>query len=138
MKCHSDMLLPEEETKMNRLLATLDDWAERTGVAGLQPAERFEPTACPGAPLLSCDLSRGRFRTVIWATGFRPDHSWLQLPVFDAKGRLTHDGGHVAQGLYALGLPFMRRRNSALIDGVGADAEALADHIVRTRGRIAA
>lgn len=126
------------DLKMNRLLATLDDWAERSGLPVLPPAERFDPTGIPSSPRLSCDLSRGEIRTVIWATGFRPDYSWLNLPVFDARGRLAHHGGHVAPGLYVLGLPFMRRRNSALIDGVGTDAEALADHIARTRGRRAA
>ncbi|QKV17363.1 NAD(P)-binding domain-containing protein [Oricola thermophila] len=126
------------DLKMNRLLAALDDWALQEGLDGLDPAERFDPTACPSAPRLACDLSRGRYRTVIWATGFRPDYAWLHLPVFDARGRLAHRGGHVLPGLYVLGLPFMRRRNSALIDGVGADAEVLADHITRTRGRMAA
>ena len=126
------------DLKMNRLLAALDQWGEHQVLCELPPPERFEPTACPAAPRLTCDLSRGRFATVIWATGFRPDHSWLHLPVFDAKGRLNHRGGHIAPGLYALGLPFMRRRNSALIDGVGEDAEWLADHIVETRNRLAA
>jgi putative flavoprotein involved in K+ transport len=124
--------------KMNRLLATLDDWAEDHGLSGLGPVERFAPTDCPPAPSLTCDLARGRYKAVIWATGFRPDHGWLNLPVFDAKRRLIHRGGHVAQGLYVLGLPFMRKRNSALIDGVGGDAEAIADHIVQTRGQLAA
>lgn len=126
------------DLKMNRLLAALDEWADATGVEGLAPAQRFEPTALPAPAQLSHDLTRGKFRTVIWATGFRPDHSWLDLPVFDAKGRLTHDCGHVAPGLYVLGLPFLRRRNSALIDGVGADAQAFADHILQTRSRLAA
>ena len=126
------------DLKMNRLLAALDEWAERQHLFEPSPVERFEPTVRPAAPRLSCDLSRGKYRTVIWATGFRPDYGWLRLPVFDAKGRLAHDGGVVAPGLYVLGLPFMRRRNSALIDGVGDDAEALADHLVRKRGRMAA
>jgi len=126
------------DLKMNRLLAALDDWAETRELTGLRPVERFAPTDCPSAPQLSCNLEDGRYRTVIWATGFRPDHRWLELPVFDAKRRLVHRGGHVAQGLFVLGLPFLRKRNSALIDGVGADAEAVADHIARTRGRLAA
>ena len=69
-----------------------------------------------------------------------PDYLFivLHLPVFDRKGRLAHRGGLVAPGLYTLGLPFMRRRNSALIDGVGADAAFVADHIANTRGRLAA
>ncbi len=126
------------DLKMNRLLATLDAWAETAGLGDIPPPERFGPTHVSAAPRLSLDLGSGRFSTVIWATGFRPDHSWLHLPVFERKGRLAHDGGIIAPGLYALGLPFMRRRNSALLDGVGSDAGLLADHIVQTRGRRAA
>ncbi|MCB1385836.1 MAG: NAD(P)-binding domain-containing protein [Nitratireductor sp.] len=126
------------DLKMNRLLETLDAWAGERGTGGLGPVERFAATACPAAPRLMLDLARGQVRTILWATGFRPDYRWLHMPVFDRKGRLCHDQGIVAPGLYVLGLPFQRRRNSALIDGVGADAAALADHIVRTRDRSAA
>jgi putative flavoprotein involved in K+ transport len=58
--------------------------------------------------------------------------------VFDRKGRLAHDGGIVAPGLYVIGLPFMRRRDSAALHGVGADALFLADHIDKRRGQRAA
>lgn len=126
------------DLKMNRLLATFDDWAEGNGGAVMPPAERFEPTRVPAAPRLSIDLARGGYRTVIWATGFRPDHSWIDLPVFDAKDRIRHREGAVAPGLHVIGLPFLRRRNSALIDGVGADAAHIADRILSTRGRLAA
>ena len=126
------------DLKMNRLLAAMDDWADVTGLSDLPVAERFTPTRVPAAPHLSLDLGSGRFSTVIWATGFRPDHSWLHLPVFNRKRRLVHDGGIIAPGLYVMGLPFLRRRNSALLDGVGADARFIADHIVQNRGRRAA
>ena len=64
------------------------------------------------------------------ATGFRPDYSWLDVPVFDRKGRLQHDGGVVSSpGLYLMGLPFLRRRKSSLIDGAGDDARDLSAHL---------
>jgi putative flavoprotein involved in K+ transport len=75
---------------------------------------------------------------VIWATGYSPDFSWLSMPVFDQKGCLIHQQGVVAPGVYVLGLPFMRRRKSALIDGVGDDASDLADHLLTNRVRRAA
>ncbi|MEZ5767021.1 MAG: hypothetical protein R3D80_04650 [Paracoccaceae bacterium] len=75
---------------------------------------------------------------MIWATGFRPEMGWLQLPVFDRKGRLAHRDGIVAPGLTVLGLPFLRSRKSSLIDGVGADAAALADQLVHANRRQAA
>ena len=69
--------------------------------------------------------------TVVWATGFRPDLSFLDPAVFDRKGRIVHDGGVTpAPGLYVLGLPYLRRRRSTLIDGADADARDLADHLV--------
>ena len=76
---------------------------------------------------------------MIWATGYRPDYSWLGLPVMDRKGLLRHDGGIVdAPGVYAMGLPFMRRRKSTLIDGAGDDPESFADHMVSQFRRMAA
>ena len=72
----------------------------------------------------------GAIRTIVWATGFRPDYSWLDVPVLDRKGQIRHDGGVVASpGLYVMGLPFLRRRKSALIDGAGDDARDLSDHL---------
>jgi putative flavoprotein involved in K+ transport len=85
----------------------------------------------PAAPRLDIDLARGEMRSVVWATGFTPDHSWLDLPIFDRKRRIVHNGGVVsgAPGLYVLGLPFLRRRKSTLIDGVGDDAADLVRHM---------
>jgi len=111
------------DLKMNRLLDAIDAWASAQGLDA-PPRERFAPTRIEALPALSLDL-RG-IRTVLWATGYRPDYSWLELPVLDRKGRIRHAGGVAdAPGLYVLGLPFLRRRKSALIDGAGDDARAL-------------
>lgn len=120
------------DLKLGRLLETFDAWARRRGLDGeLAPPERFPPTRVPASPRLSLDLARGEIRTILWATGFRPDYRWLHVPVFDRKGRLKHHGGVVeAPGLYALGLPFMRRRKSSFIHGVDDDARELSDHLV--------
>jgi putative flavoprotein involved in K+ transport len=127
------------DLKMTRLLDTIDRWVTDHGLDGaVEPPHRFAPTRVEGSPPLSLDLGSGRIRTIIWATGFRPDHSWLEVPVLDRKGRLRHDGGVVASpGMYVMGLQFLRRRKSALIDGAGDDARDLADHLVsHLRGRI--
>jgi len=82
------------------------------------------------APPLALDFDNGEIRTIIWATGYRPDYSWLELPVFDRKGMVRHDGGVVSsQGVYLMGVPFARRRKSTLIDGAGDDARDLSDHL---------
>ena len=117
------------DLKMNRALDAFDAWASKAKIKGLLPRERFDPTFIPNSPGLSLDLSKGRVSNIIWATGFQPDFDWLNLPVFGRKGRLEHRQGIVAPGLYVLGLPFLRTRRSSLIDGVGADASALADHL---------
>jgi putative flavoprotein involved in K+ transport len=119
------------DLKMNRLLELIDDWALRNELPGdVGAPRRFERTRIPALPPLAFDLKRGGIRTVIWATGFRPDYSWLDVPVFDRKGRIRHDGGVVdSPGLYLMGIQFLRRRNSALIDGAGDDARDLSAHL---------
>jgi putative flavoprotein involved in K+ transport len=119
------------DLKMGRLLDTIDRWAAANGLDNkVGPPHRFAPTRVPEAPPLSLDLGRGAIRTIIWATGFRPDYAWLEVPVLDRKGQIRHDGGVVASsGLYLIGMPFLRRRKSALIDGAGADARDLCDHL---------
>jgi putative flavoprotein involved in K+ transport len=119
------------DLKLNRLLDRIDEWVTEHGLEGeVAPAERFDPTRVEASPPLLLDLERGAVRTILWATGFRPDHSWLELPVFDRKGRIEHDGGVVASpGLYVMGLPFLRRRKSTLIDGAGDDARDLSAHL---------
>src|SRR4029453_7119128 len=117
------------DLKMNRLLDTIDAWAQTNGVDG-DPPHRFAPTAVEESPPLALDLGSGAIKTVLWATGFRPDYSWLHAPVFDRKGRIRHDGGVVSSpGLYVMGLQFLRRRKPALIDGAGDDARDLSDHL---------
>ncbi|MCE0765411.1 NAD(P)-binding domain-containing protein [Pseudonocardia kujensis] len=117
------------DLKLGRLLDMFDAWADRAGVEAEAP-QRFAPTAVP-APVLSAQLGRGGIESVVWATGFRPDLSFLEVPVFDRRGRIVHDGGvTAAPGLYVMGLPFLRRRKSTLIDGADGDARALTAHLV--------
>jgi putative flavoprotein involved in K+ transport len=120
------------DLKLGRLLDTIDEWATANGVDdSVAPPHRFPPTVVPEPPRLDLDLTDGRIRTVLWATGFRPDYSWLDVPVLDAKGMIRHEGGVVdSPGMYVLGLPFLRRRKSSLITGAGDDARHLADHLV--------
>jgi putative flavoprotein involved in K+ transport len=128
------------DLKMNRLLASIDDWVDANDFAERFPApHRYERTDVGPETRLSMDLHESRIRTVIWATGYRPDYSWLDVPVLDRKGRIRHDGGVVAaSGMYVLGLPFMRRRKSSFIDGAGDDAADLAAHLSQNLARAAA
>jgi putative flavoprotein involved in K+ transport len=74
---------------------------------------------------------------VIWATGYRPDHSWIELPVFDDEGRLRHRRGVTdVPGLFFLGLSWQHTRGSALIGFVGDDAAFIAEQVAAgTNGR---
>lgn len=119
------------DLKLNRLLDAFDAWAQANGsAADVDAIERPVATQVDASPLLGLAL-RQEVRTIVWATGFRPDHSWLDLPVFDRTGRLRHDRGIVdAPGLYVLGLPFLRRRKSSFIHGAEDDVRELASHLV--------
>jgi putative flavoprotein involved in K+ transport len=121
------------DLKMNRLLDTFDEWAGTRGRDNdVGPPERFEPTRVPPTSRLDLDLASGEIRSIIWATGFRPDYSWLHVPVVDRKGHLRHEGGVVeAPGLYAIGLPLMRRRKSTFIHGAEDDARDVVEHLAR-------
>jgi putative flavoprotein involved in K+ transport len=124
------------DLKMNRLLDLLDDWARANGVEGtVEPPYRLPPTRVAETPPLGMDLASGEIKTIIWATGYRPDYSWLEVPVLDRKGMVRHDGGVVdAPGVYLMGIQFLRRRKSALIDGAGDDARELSAHLAHYLG----
>lgn len=124
------------DLKMNRLLNTIDEWATDNDAGGDADApHRYESTRVADAPPLEIDLhaadADGDIRSIVWATGYRPDYSWLDLPALDHKGKLRHDGGVVTvPGVYALGLNFLRRRKSSFIHGAEDDARDITRHLV--------
>jgi putative flavoprotein involved in K+ transport len=119
------------DLKMNRLLNAIDDWA------GGGRGERPDPTRVPTDPRLELVLTTGEIRTILWATGYHADYSWLDVPVLDRRGQIRHDGGVVlgTRGLYLLGTPFLRRRRSTYIHGAVRDSEDIAELIRRDLAR---
>lgn len=119
------------DLKMNRLLDSFDLWLNEHGLGSeFGSPHRFDPTVVEPSPALGLDLTSGNIRTIIWATGYRPDYSWLKVPVLDRKGQIRHDGGIASSpGMYLMGMQFLRRRKSALIDGAGDDARDLGNHL---------
>src|SRR5580693_1151170 len=120
------------DLKMNRFLNRADEWATASGLDGeLPPPHRFAPTRIDPRSPLELDLRSGEISTILWATGFRPDHSWLDIPVLDRAGHIRHDGGVVsgASGLYLLGMPVLRTRASTYLHGAAADSDVLAGHL---------
>ena len=81
--------------------------------------------------MLALALARSQTRTVIWAIGYRPDFSWVGIPVTGRNGHICHDGGVVtgAPGLYLLGMPVLRCRASTYIHGAEPDTGELSDHL---------
>jgi putative flavoprotein involved in K+ transport len=121
------------DLKMNRFLNRADEWVMTAGHNGeFPPPHRFAPTYVDPRTPLELDLTSGEITTILWATGFRPDHTWLDIPVHDRAGRIRHDGGVVTgvPGLYILGMPVLRTRASTYIHGAAADSEALASHLL--------
>ena len=120
------------DLKLGRLLDTIDEWAKDNDVDdSAPPPHRFAPTVVDPSPPLGLDLASGEIDTIIWATGFRPDYSWLDVAVLDSKGMIRHAGGVVeSPGMYLIGSPFLRRRKSSFIDGARADAEELIVEVI--------
>ena len=127
------------ERTLERLLARIGPVADAEDAPDEPPPPPLTRFA-PSPPAI--DMAAEGIRSVLWATGFRRNYAWLQVPVLNAAGEIRHHGGITpAPGLYVLGLRFLRRRNSNFLDGVGADAEALAAHLhahLATNGRVAA
>jgi putative flavoprotein involved in K+ transport len=122
------------ESRMHQFLDAVDRHIESTGLA----REMWEPTR-PGPfdttkPATRLDLAVEGISTIVLATGYRPDHGWLQVPVTDANGAIRqYRGVTAAAGLYVVGQRFQHRRDSGFIDGARHDAHAVVHHL--TGGR---
>jgi putative flavoprotein involved in K+ transport len=118
------------DLKLRRLLDRFDQKTPQLDVAD-GPAERPDPTRIPARPITTLNLRANGIDTVLWATGFKPDRSWLPAKLLDSHGELHHNGGVVAgaPGLYLLGAPVLRRRRSTYISGAEGDTADLAEHM---------
>jgi putative flavoprotein involved in K+ transport len=123
------------------LLDEADAYVARTGIDLPEEPEahRLGPMpSCATDPLLVLDLADAGVSSIIWATGFAVDYSWLQVDAFDASGKPNHRRGVSSEpGIYFLGLPWLSRRGSSFIWGVWHDARYLADHIATQRSYVA-
>lgn len=130
--------LAEADHNVSRLRGAVDDYVRQTGLTA--PVEDPPPPApAPWAVKAPrrLDLRAASVTTVVWATGQRRDYSWVNAPVFDSDDEpMQRRGVTPAAGLYFLGLRWMYRRKSNSIDGVGDDAEHLAEILTRDRVRM--
>ncbi|VVN92552.1 flavin-containing monooxygenase [Pseudomonas fluorescens] len=119
------------------LLNAADAYIERNGLdLPQEPQARhtFPDPECVTNPILELDLAKAGVTSIIWATGFATDYSWLKVDAFDDNGKPQHQRGVSNEpGVYFLGLPWQSRRGSSFIWGVWHDAKYVADHIAIQR-----
>ena len=119
------------------LLDEADAYVARNGIDLPEEPEarKVEPDPdCVANPILELDLAKAGVTSIIWATGFSTDYSWLKVDVLDEKGKPKHQRGVSTEpGIYFLGLPWQSRRGSTFIWGVWHDAKHVADHIATQR-----
>ncbi|WP_372242338.1 flavin-containing monooxygenase [Pseudomonas sp. ANT_J12] len=119
------------------LLDAADAYIERNGLdLPEEPEARhtFPDPDCVTNPILELDLVKAGVTSIIWATGFATDYSWLKVNAFDDNGKPQHQRGVSSEpGVYFLGLPWQSRRGSSFIWGVWHDAKYVADHIAIQR-----
>ena len=123
------------------VLDEADAWVTRNGFdLPAEPAAREigPDPACMTNPTLSLNLAAEGITTIIWATGFEVDFTWLKTAAVDEAGRPRHIRGIGAEpGIYFLGQPYQTRRGSSFIWGVWHDAKLVADHIAIQRSYLA-
>ena len=123
-------VIADADRHMSRVLRRIDDAIERVGLS----AEVLDPEPIPVVAAMvapdSVDLAAAGISTVIWATGHRRPYEWLDLPVLDDRGEISQYRGVTPMpGVYVLGQRFQHFRNSNFIDGVGRDAQYVAQHL---------
>ncbi|MDP3894337.1 NAD(P)/FAD-dependent oxidoreductase [Nocardioides sp.] len=123
------------------LLDEADAWVERNG-ADLpeEPEARVlgDDPAAVNDPVLELDLAEAGITSIVWATGFATDYSWLKVDALDEHGRPAHRRGVSTEpGIYFVGLPWLSRRGSSFIWGVWHDAKHIAGHITTQRSYLA-
>ncbi|WP_370277533.1 flavin-containing monooxygenase [Pontibacterium sp.] len=119
------------------LLDAADAYIERNGLDLPEEPEARNMLAdpeCMTNPILELDLAEAGITSIVWATGFKVDYSWLNVDAFGADGKPAHQRGVSTEpGVYFVGLPWLSRRGSTFIWGVWHDAKHIADHIATQR-----
>ena len=120
------------DLKMTRLLNSIDEWIVDNGLeAEVGPTQRYADTKVEESPPLLTNLAKDEIKTILWATGYYPNYSWLDIPLIDRKGKIRHDGGIVdCPGMYLMGMTLLRRRKSSFIHGASDDAHDLSAHLI--------
>lgn len=121
--------LDRADAVANNIKKSIDGFIEKNQIqAPTEPP--YKPVWEPEEAVLKLDYEKANIGAVIWSTGYQPDFSWIEVPVFDGKGYPGHDRGVTGvQGLYFLGLPWLYTWGSGRFSGIARDATYLADYI---------
>ena len=112
------------------MIARIDEYIAEHGLEAGAPEER-ESLPSPIADVTRIDLRDAGITTILWASGYRPDYSWIELEVTDEFGWPVQERGVSEHpGLYFVGVNWLHKRKSALFGGVGEDAEHVVSHLV--------
>ena len=121
--------LDDADETYNRINASIDKYIDKHGIAA-PPASVYEPVWAPAGERTALYLAQAGIGSIIWCIGFRPDFSWLEVPIFNGRGYPGHVRGVTEkEGLYFLGLPWLHTWGSGRFSGIARDAEFLADII---------
>ncbi|MBB3004836.1 MAG: MSMEG_0569 family flavin-dependent oxidoreductase [Paraburkholderia tropica] len=122
--------LDSADETYNRINASIDKFIAQKGIDA-PPGEIYRAVWEPQAERSALDLASSGIGSIVWCIGFRPDFSWVDLPIFNGRGYPGHARGVTAQeGLYFLGLPWLHTWGSGRFSGIARDAAFLADRIV--------
>ena len=130
--------MADGDAAFRKVLDDADAYVERAGLELPEDAEARRFGAMPDCvtnPILEMNLAEAGITSIVWATGYGLDYSWLKVDAFDAQGKPDHKRGVSSEsGVYFLGLPWLSRRGSSFIWGVWHDARYIAHHIAPHRG----
>jgi putative flavoprotein involved in K+ transport len=111
------------------LTQAIDGYLASEGISAPEP-EDAPAHSVPAVDVAELDLGAERVTSILWAVGFRPDYSWVELLLADEQGWAIQERGITRHpGLYVLGLNWLHKRKSALLCGVGEDAEHVVAHL---------
>lgn len=127
--------LDQADAVAESIKKTIDTFIAQNGIdAPFEPP--YSPVWEPSSAVIRLDCKQSNIGSVIWATGYTSNFSWVDLPVFDGKGYPGHERGVTAMnGVYFLGLPWLYTWGSGRFSGIARDANYLADYIV-TRHKV--
>jgi putative flavoprotein involved in K+ transport len=130
IEANANQILDEADQTCDEFISAANELAPGLGLASPKSDESPHSKRTRMEELRSLNLRDANIRSVIWATGYRVDYKWLDLPILDANGAPVQERGVTrCPGVYFLGLHWMHTFKSGLLPYIGQDAEYLAEYM---------